>query len=173
MTAERTVDIATAHEMFATVVGEYVWFVRISEDRVLRMEFGDPYLNIREPRLGRQPSTEAVERTLRCRIATPTGTSSMFVEHGLWRVESHGLDCSRSDDELGGAERILRCLSGQKLSEIQIKRHDKILILLFDLGGRLEIDGDVNSEDGNQWILFFKQGRILAHDTIRGLLVED
>lgn len=172
MTTQKSIDVAAAHQMFAAVAGEYCWFVRLSEDRVLRMEFGDPYLDVQGPRLDGPPLTETVGRVLRRRIVTPTGTSSLFVEHGLWQVESHGLRCRRSDEDSDGAERALSCLSGQRLSEVRIEVSDNILVLHFDLGGRLEIDHDHSSEGGSQWILFFKHSQVLAHDTAEGLVVE-
>ncbi len=41
------VSLDRANELFSTLAGQYVWFVRCSEGRILRMEFGEPYLSVK------------------------------------------------------------------------------------------------------------------------------
>jgi len=156
-------DIATLHTTFNMMIGSYVWFVRTGPDAILRLEFGNPHLEIRKPlnaRLDRRPSViDSVER----RIVTPTGQWHLFVENGFWEIRTRRYSCSRAQSNAAAISQ----LDGQQLMDVKISEQ-YCLRFVFDLGGVLcvrppeEHAADCDWSDQDQWVLFSQNGNFLS-----------
>ena len=166
------VSLVRAHELFSAVTGQYVWFVRCSEGRILRMEFGEPYLSVQkldEPSIS---SSETVNFIANRRLVVPVGQWSLFIEDGLWCVNAGGLSCNRTDPDMQRFDVCLGRLSGQKLSSAIICHKSSTLHLSFDLGAAVQVEFHVDFEDNCQWILFSKDRWNLAYCSDRSIEYE-
>jgi len=163
MSTPSKISVQNALGQFPPIYSHYAWWVRSVEDDILRMEFGDPYLRIREPR----PDADAVEGVLALnrarRLVIPTGIWSLFVADGLWTVNATGLSSSRGDKNATNLRRTLSQLDGQRLTDVQFIEEADEWIFKFDLAGELIIRSDASLPDAWQWTLFLKSGSRVSY----------
>lgn len=168
---KKEIDLVETEAILSKLIGEHCWFVRLGEDRILRMEFGQPHLTFHGPQSlpgtgGTRPSV------LQRRVVQPVGQWSLFVEDGLWTVEAGQSACGRDDEDRGEVDRCLTFLSGQRAQEVVIDPQDGSLRLSFDLGGTLRIEFQVDSASSSSWMLFFGEDKSLAQVSRDGFDVE-
>jgi hypothetical protein len=173
MKASRTITPIKAAELIASLAGEYTWWVRCAEYRILRMEFGTPHLRVQGPGFPAALANDKVKTALNRRIVVPTGKWSLFIEDGLWRVEAGGPACDRLNSNAPEIDLCLDSLSGQKVTSVSISEETGSLAISFDLGGFLEIHANADFDDGNQWILFRDDGLNIASLSNGGIEVEE
>jgi hypothetical protein len=144
---------------FERVRGRPCWGVKRGYASFLTLEFGEPHLEIREPRsLGRDASRRVREGLAR-RLATVHGEWHLWIYYCDWVV--HKGDVVVGDSS--SARRIDRAagfLNGQKLLSVTLRSRGARTQFEFDLGGRLEtIPFDRKSE---QWLLYEPSGKVLT-----------
>lgn len=152
----RRVSSDWADSILKTLIGQYVWGLRCVADRILQIEFGEPYLSVQQLQGSSEPPSEAVEFVSNRRLVMPKGQWSLFIEDGLWSMDVVKFSCNRSEscsDHLG---RCLDGLSGQKVVSATAKKSNNNLEICFDLSGRLSISKNVDFKENDQWILFSK-----------------
>lgn len=152
----KNIDIDEAERFVSDLVGEYAWFVRLGESRILRLEFGEPHLTVHAPQGKTMP--RETPRLLRRRIVVPSGRRSLFIEDGLWTVEAGGLKCGRDDMDPDKTMPCLEILSGQKVDLVRICRDTKALCMQFDLGGLLKVESHNDFAENSSWIMFCADG---------------
>ena len=145
--------------------GEFVWFVRISADNVLRLDFGSPHLKIREPYSPKAGDSQAVIDALGGRMVLPRGKWHLFVK-GEWSVTTKFYTCNVSDTDIEKINKTLRQLDGQKLTDVKQSNGLNDWILEFDLGGSLhlspsECPEEAQENEDGQWTLFLEDGDYL------------
>ena len=140
MKADRDAEASKALALLLHVKGELVWFVRLSADNVLRMDFGSPHLKIREPNPHASGNSQAVIDALGRRMVTPTGKWHLFISEGEWSVTTKFYACSRSDTNAEHINATLRQLDGQRLVNVNRKNERHGWSLEFDLGAILHIN---------------------------------
>ena len=135
--------MTTISDYFTALLGAPVWGVRPSHGSAFFLEFGDPYLYIREPRVASPGATMKVRRLGERRIIEPVGTWSLLVDAGYWTLTTRygEVDCFEKP-----GDKTRDCyaeLSGQYLRSAlyheRLDDRDHVLVLAFDLGGKLTI----------------------------------
>ncbi|MGO9673132.1 MAG: hypothetical protein ACLPSF_03010 [Methylocella sp.] len=165
---ELTIDQAV--EILSSLRGEYVWFVRSGDYGVLRLDFGNPHLTVREP----SPTAGKSERlaiALQRRLVVPAGKWHLFIEFGLWSVEAGGFRCSRLDGQFD--ERAFGQLDGQKLISVAYTPESAEWVFRFDLSGVLSVRcRHLDAERYDQWMLFFENGGCLYCENTNRIFLE-
>ncbi len=165
MTKQRQVIAEEARNLFAPLIGEYVWFVRCGESRILRMEFGKPHLVVQGPINGSTSVDKPVNPALSRRVVVPTGQWSLFIDDGLWSVEAFDLKCSRFDPDQSEVDLCLSRLSGQKLITADVSQDIYSLNMKFDISGFLYVQFKPGSQESSQWILFSEDGWNMSYNS--------
>jgi hypothetical protein len=160
---DRRAEASKVQELLLQMKGELVWFVRLSADNVLMMNFGSPHLRVREPNPHNPKNSQEVIDALERRIVTPSGRWRLAIWQPEWSVTTKFYACSRSDTSDEKINTTLRQLDGQKLTGIKQMDGDGAYSLEFDLGGSLQIgppepSGTDPENDEAQWTLFFESG---------------
>lgn len=161
------ISVDRAESLISQIEGNYVWFVRMGEGRILRMEFGDPHLVMHDIQGGGPGSVFSQPR----RIAEPSGKWSLFIEDGSWSIQAGGLSCCR-DDGRETDKACLAALSGQRVEEARISPDTMVAVLKFDLGAVLSIEFGIDFADNSSWILFSVEGWNVSHNSQNGFDVE-
>jgi hypothetical protein len=168
MKADRDAEASKALALLLHVKGELVWFVRLSADNVLRMDFGSTHLKIREPNPHASGNSQAVIDALGRRMVTPTGKWHLFISEGEWSVTTKFYACSRSDTNAEHINATLRQLDGQRLVNVNRKNERHGWSLEFDLGAILHINSPESLDGGEQneevqWTLFCEDGNYASY----------
>ena len=171
MKSQSNLDIAQAIDILSRIVGEYVWFVRCVEDRILRLEFGNQHLVIHEPR-NTSSTSEAVRTVLNQRVVVPAGRWSLFIEDGIWHVQTSTRKCSRLDTDKVGIDKCLRQLEGQKLLSTEYISATRDWVFNFDISGVLVIKDHLEFEENAQWIMFFEDGGNLSYVNSSNIILD-
>jgi hypothetical protein len=156
-------NVSQAVETLLPIIGEYVWFVRCVDDRVLRLEFGAPHLIVREPMHTASTYPIVVELLSNRRLVIPTGKWSLFVGDGLWSVETLNHRCDRLTPDKSEIDKCLNQLEGQKLLSVECMPPTYDWVFKFDLLGTLAIKFHRDLESDTQWTMFFEAGGHLAY----------
>ncbi len=161
-------EASKVQELLLQMKGELVWFVRLSADNVLMMNFGSPHLRVREPNPHNPANSQAVIDALERRIVTPAGRCRLIIWQSEWSVTTKFYACSGSDTSDEKINTTLRQLDGQKLTSIKQTDGDGACSLEFDLGGSLQIgppepSGTDLENDEAQWTLFFENGDYISY----------
>jgi hypothetical protein len=138
------------------------WGVRSEMDDVLVIEFGAPFLTIREPSALPPDASPATRKVLERRIVIPTGRWHLFVEDGVWRIAAGGSTCARSETDAAKQATCFAQLNGQRLTRFAWSPADRLWRLDFDLGGSLTIAEPAGEAPQDQWSVFREDGTILA-----------
>jgi hypothetical protein len=171
MNRESNLNINQAVEFLSSLRGEYVWFVRSDEYGILRLDFGNPHLSIREPNPIAN-SSKNVADALQRRLVIPTGKWHLFVESGLWSIEAGGFHGARTDQQID--PKVFGQLEGQKLTSVEYLPDACEWIFKFDLSGTLSIKAPVSEDGGDsQWVLFFENGGCLSCEGANRISIEE
>ena len=164
----RNAEASNVLELLLQIKGELVWFVRISADNVLRMDFGSPHLKIREPIPHDPGNSQAVIDALERRMVAPTGRWHLFISKSEWSVITGSYTCSRSDTNVEKIRATLGQLDGQRLVNVNPMSEPGDCSLESDLGGVLRISspeplGGGQESEEVQWTLFFENGDYVSY----------
>ena len=139
---------------FEKLYGLPAWQVRPGHGSFLTMEFGNPHLEIRDPR----PSPR-----LKNRLVTIHGDWHLWIYCCDWQVFANGKAIGDASLKSSSKEKIIKAaeyLDGQKLVHASMSELGCILALDFDLGGQLTTKPyDKKSE---QWFLYEPQDTCLV-----------
>ncbi len=169
---QRQITTKEACDLFIPLIGEYVWFVRCVESRILRMEFGKPHLVVQGPRNVSTSVDKPANPALSRRVVVPTGQWSLFVDDGLWSVEALDLKCGRFDSDQSEIDLCLSRLSGQKLITAAVSKDIYTLVMKFDISGSLNIQFNCDFKESSQWILFAEDEWNLSYSSQGSIDIE-
>jgi hypothetical protein len=84
-------------QTFAPLIGLPAWFVRKGYGSSLTMEFGNPHLEIRQPKAASPQVSDQVRRALARRLVLPRGDWHLWIYCCHWRVlaEDREIACSK------------------------------------------------------------------------------
>lgn len=150
---------------FAPVYGRPCWHVRGGHGSFLTLEFGEPSLQIREPRRARSPLDNRVERRLAQRVVTVRGQWHLWIYCCAWAVTVDGAPVGDSSSD-AAIDRAADALDGQKLLRVARAPGPGAWQFDFDLGGRLVT---WPYDDAEQWMLYEPNDLVTTADAT-GLL---
>lgn len=150
--------------IFAPLYGLPCWNAKSGYGSFLTMEFGEPHLEIREPRVAPPGASERLQRDLAQRRVCVRGAWHLWIYDCEWHVYTG--DTLIGDSDLQGTtkERINLAaaeLNGQKLTRVTIDPQRGASVFHFDLGSRLETQPD--GPNTKQWYLYQPDGNVLTY----------
>jgi hypothetical protein len=146
-------------EAYSKLYGKPCWNVKPGHGSFLTFEFGEPRIEIIEPRTTEGRVSARVRRNLARRIVYPRGEWHLWIYCCDWSVSRSGKvvgDCSTNRRIRKAADD----LDGQVLTDITIVKRGCRTIFEFDLGSVMETKPyDRGSE---QWMLYEPSGNVLT-----------
>jgi len=154
--------VRTTSEVFAPLIGQLIWQVRLGFGTFMTAEFGQPHLRVREPMPARRTTTDVDRRILARRRVFVTGDWHLWIQNGEWSVATAHYTANASDN--APSAQCLGELEGQRLQSADKGGADKLLVLGFDLGGTLIVSPSLETPE-DQWSLHRWDGGITSSDS--------
>jgi hypothetical protein len=149
---------------FQPLYGLPCWNVKPGYGSFLTMEFGEPHLEIREPRqASRDDASEQVCRLLARRLVTVHGQWHLWIYCCHWSVTAQGKVIGDSTTK-EGVRHAAEELDSQKLVAASVDPLSGCSTFDFDLGARLSTWPYREAESSlyEQWMLYEPSGMVLS-----------
>jgi hypothetical protein len=147
--------------LFLPLIDLPCWQARRSIGSFVCVNFGLPYLDIREPKTTSRDTPADVKRLYQRRRVTPVGEFRFWLENCFWSFTSPGCPSVVTSDTPNTDPICLEDMEGQKLLSAQYLGAGKCLFS-FDLGGMLETSLQETFKNDDQWSVSFRDGRTVT-----------
>jgi len=162
----------SVEDIFAPLIGKIAFSLTQTYGSCFFIQFGDPYLQIREPIEPKHASSEKSKTSLRRRRVFVVGTWSLLVQDCNWMLTNEQRSVCQ-DDAVDDMENLFRGVEGQYLVSARCVEETNSCTLEFDMGASLRLwprhDGD---PDGDQWRLHYKDKSSVGYTNNGSLAVE-
>jgi hypothetical protein len=153
-------------EVFRPLAGVPCWNVKRGYGSFLTLEFGAPYLEVRDPRPPKEGRSEKANRLLATRGVYVHGDWHLWIYCCNWRVFQGETVAGKSTSHLQ-MDNGARALDGQILTGIEVDLSAGIWNFQFDLGGCLATQRYARrsryyAEDKEQWLLYQPDRMVLT-----------
>ncbi len=144
----------------APLFGKPCWGVKQGYSTYLTFEFGQPHLEIREPKQPRAKSARVRRLFARRRV-------SVYGEWRLWLYICNwalfqGERCrATANSTRRQTLAATNDIDGQAITDVQVTPDLRHATFSFDLGGRLEVSTWHDNSEDVQWLLYEPSGRTL------------
>ena len=156
-------------EFLADIYGKYCWNFRRGFGTFLLLDFGEPYLIIREPIHAKRAAWDKSLNSLANRHVIAIGEWELWVQCSGWR-----LTCAEGsvpwDGPSGDVDRAMRSISGQKLVGVTLDRAIESTVMTFDLGGEVIVPFKADQEDGEKCWNISRKDKVRLSCDDKGLL---
>jgi hypothetical protein len=133
-----TTPMQQIQELVRPLIGHLVWNIRGGHGSFLTLEFGNPHLTIREPKVPSPERDAKVRRALGRRRVFVVGDWSLFIQYCDWKI-SVG-DSSIDSQSIGvSTDECLLDLEGQRFVSLEGADLPNSWKFQFNLGGKFEI----------------------------------
>jgi hypothetical protein len=155
-------------DAFSEVCGLPTWLVRKGVGSFLTLEYGDPHLQIQEPRWSRSELPEVRKSADRRRVIV-SGRWHLWIYMCNWTISSNGTLLADNKASSDAINEVSQYLDGQILLSVEVLPEDVKTVFRFDLGGELATwpYPDEGGRHEEQWLLYdyeAKQVRTLRGD---------
>ena len=149
--------------LFQALYGQPCWHVRQGYGSFLTLEFGQPHLEIIEPRQVSNKISKKIKKLFVRRQIYVHGDWHLWVYICDWRILTNGKELANQDSKRRKIRQATAELDGQILTRVKVKRSLKT-IFDFDLGGRIEVWPNTADydEDVDLWLLYEWQGNVFV-----------
>lgn len=150
---------AVIAEAFRPLANLPCWNVKRGHGTFLTFDFGEPHLEIAEPRKAAPEASPRAKQLLARRRVILRGEWYLWIYCCMWQVR----DGARVVGDWSSSRRIDRAasfLAGQKLISVSIPKRGVRTTFTFDLNGTLETAPYDRSSE--QWMLYEPDGRVLT-----------
>lgn len=166
----------SVENVFSSVMGKIAFSITQSHGSCFFIQFGDPFLKIRDPIEASPETSEKVKLHLRRRQVFVVGTWSLLVLGCDWLLSNEQRSVNQ-DDNIDDMESLFRTVEGQYLVSASCDEVTKSCTLKFDMGAILNLrprgDWDARVDaDENQWQLHFKDGSSVSYSN-NGLVIAE
>lgn len=138
------------------------WGLHHAPQLNLSLNFGPPSLEIREPRVAAEGSSEAIRQHLARRQVTVHGKWWLWLRLCYWRLDLHGERLATGSSSNRRIELALFELSGQKLVSVRVDSETGATSFEFDLGCRLNCRRFSKDAADELWVLYRPQGDVVS-----------
>jgi len=146
-------------EAFGPVYGQPSWLVRRGHGSFVTLEFGEPRLDVGEPKQRLHVFSTKVHERLATRLVAVHGAWHLWIYCCAWRLTHPMRPLAHSGSRPQRIDRALAVLDGQALISVVVDA-DARTSFTFDLGCTLLTwPYDHQSE---QWLLYEPDGRVLT-----------
>ncbi len=154
----RNMDSALPRQIAAAygpILGCPAWQVKKGHGSFLTLEFGEPRLEIREPR---------EDRHFRNRNVTICGDWHLWIYCCNWAIAQNGKHLAHSESDDEAIAKATAQLDGQCLKRLWMEPGTVVTHFEFDLGAVLKTFpyDDDDDEPNEQWMLFEPSGDVLS-----------
>jgi hypothetical protein len=150
-------------EIFQPIYGKPCWQVKQGYGSFLTLEFGDPYLDIQEPRQSYERATNKVRKILARRRVFVHGNWHLWIYLSDWRIFLKDQELANCASNRQTIKKAIIELDGQILIKVTV---DDVLrtVFLFDLGGRIEVFPNYADYEKtvDLWLLYQPSGCVFA-----------
>jgi hypothetical protein len=144
---------------FTPLYGKPCWGIRFCRATNLSLNFGQPYLSIREP-VATSSTSEAVQKLAATRTVSVRGEWWLWLQC-YWQLSSHNDRLATGSSSQTRIEKALRQLDGQKLLAVEVDPTTGASCFGFDLGCVLRCRRFERNSD-EVWLLYKPNGYVLA-----------
>ena len=146
---------------FEELYGIPCWKVKWDGNLNLSMNFGQPYLHVREPKEVRS-RYKKVSDSFKYRHVTIRGEWFFWVLSCYWKLSIRDFDEVTSATSYKRKNIALARLDGQKLTRVSVNPETSATQMEFDLGARLSIRRMGLESDGDIWSLYKPNGYVVS-----------
>ncbi len=146
-----------------SVFGKPAWQIKWDHQVGLRLDFGAPYLHVREPREVDTPKKRV--RALFKRLVTLRGSHYLWIAPEAWRLVLSDGRVVRRFSSARASDRACAQLRGEALIGLSIDTASGTTTFRFDLGGRIDAippRGWGHEPDDELWSLWVPRNRFVA-----------
>jgi len=145
----------TVAGVFEPLIGKWAWQVKRGYGSFLTMEFGNPHLEVREPRPVSADASRQVRDNFRRRRVTIVGDWHLWIQYCDWKVTTSNQSISSVEtDNPYMVDECLAELDGQVLSSVESQGRDPATVFRFDLGGMIQVSSSPDQLEGHLWTLY-------------------
>lgn len=160
-------QVRSLENVLEPLMGLHMWSIRRGHGTFIMLDFGEPWLSIREP-IKPKANEDKVIKMLKRRRVSVVGRYQLWIYEAIWNVFAGNLNVSNEDDS-EAVTTVFNMLNGQKLSGFSIDAPIRSCVFHFDLGGELRTSPS-RLEREDQWRLF-ERDKIVASYQNDGHLV--
>lgn len=157
--------MTSAQDIFRPLIGLPAWQVRRGHGSFLTMEFGEPHLEIRQPRVVVGEVDERVKKNFQRRRVFVLGKWHFWVQYCNWTLVNPNGRVSSDDTDTAKVDKCLGELDGQILIEVCEDINRASCDLKFDLGGVLMHWPSPEFLDDDQWTVHCEDKSVYAYQT--------
>jgi hypothetical protein len=147
-------DLIDFNRIWSAVYGHPAWSAKKGYGSFLTLEFGQPALQIREPRLASPDASEQVRELLGRRQVTVTGSWHLMIYCCNWSIALSGKEVAHSESPADDITFAAQRLDGQKILSVAPGTTPGSWVFAFDLGGELKTWPYGESPSDEQWLLY-------------------
>ena len=141
--------------------GQVCWDVHHDRLLNLSMNFGDPWLKIREP-YQTKSRLKLLRQYAASRSVFARGRWWLWIYYSYWKISYKGKRIATGSSSIGQILQATGNLSGQKLMQLELNVHTGNTRFTFDLGSTLDVRRRNRNDDEILWILHKPKGYILS-----------
>lgn len=150
-------------DAFGPIIGSPAWLVRRGHGSFLTLEFGEPHLKIREPKVAPPEITNEQARTaLQRRLVIPRGDWHLWIYCCHWRVLSTNTEVAWSESPDAEIDKAARILDGRHLVSVEVDPSKGTSVFKFEQGAHLQTWPYGKGAD-EQWMLCMKSGDVFRY----------
>jgi hypothetical protein len=146
---------------FKPLYGMSCWGIRWDPQLNLSLNFGKPFLKIREP-YNTKSTSKAIKRLAARRQITIRGEWYLWVYGSYWKIFQKNEQVASSSSSARRKDAAIAGLEGQKLIHVTINPKNGKTRFDFDLGGILEVRRFDAISDLELWMLYEPNGYVLS-----------
>lgn len=146
---------------FRELYGQPCWGIDYSKTLNLWIQFGEPYLRVREPYQTKRKSKLALDMVSR-RLVLPRGRWRLWVYCSYWRLSRNGDLLALFSASHQRIRQAISKLNGEKLVSVEINPETGFTRFAFDLGCLLECRRFEKQGDDPLWVLYKPNGYTLS-----------
>jgi hypothetical protein len=154
--------LGDAESIFEPLVHLECWNVRRGVGSFITFEFGEPRLEIREPKAKSRMTNDPLAVAHSRRLVTVVGRYHFWVQYCDWVLSSDGLKLASSSSSEYQIEQSLARIDGQKLLHVRLDAASGTFEMKFDLGAILAISPGREFLEDDQWSLFLQDGTVYS-----------
>ncbi|WP_341315685.1 hypothetical protein WN982_10850 [Paraburkholderia sp. IMGN_8] len=156
-------DLADFNRIWSPVYGHPAWSVKKGYGSFLTLEFGQPALQIREPRFASPDASEQVQELLGRRHVSVTGSWHLWIYCCNWSIALSGKEVVHNESPTDDIAFATQRLDGQKLLSVTWGTTLGSWVFAFDLGGELKTWPYGEDPSDEQWLLYERDsGNVLS-----------
>jgi hypothetical protein len=141
----------TVQEAFHPIIGKPAWQVKCGHGSFITLEFGDPELEILEPKMVEFSESEKIKKEFSKRRIYIKGQWQLWLQYCNWKITTRSNLFANNDSNHDTINNCLNEVGGQILQSVEENESSAGIQLKFDLGACIDISPSPHFIDDIQW----------------------